>query len=72
VRGAAAVTDLDGLLVTRYGHGVLLDRMWELRRTATAYDAAYLALAELLSAPLITCDRRLATIPGHHAIVELM
>lgn len=49
-----------------------LDRIWELRRNVTAYDAAYLALAEALDAPLLTCDRALASAPGHRAAVELI
>jgi len=40
------------------------DRVWELRRTVTAYDACYVALAELLDAPLATLDVRLARAPG--------
>ena len=38
--------------------------MWELRGNLTAYDAAYVALAELLGAPLVTLDTRLARAPG--------
>jgi predicted nucleic acid-binding protein len=38
----------------------LLAPIWELRRNLTAYDAAYVALAEALDAPLLTCDRALA------------
>jgi predicted nucleic acid-binding protein len=51
----------------RYPHDVLLERMWELRHNFTAYDAAYIALAEALEAPLITCDRALTS--GHRAEV---
>lgn len=47
------------LALERSPHEPLLPRMWELRRNATAYDAAYLALAEALGAPLVTCDARL-------------
>jgi predicted nucleic acid-binding protein len=46
---------------------VLLPRVWDLRHNLTAYDAAYLALAEALEAPLLTRDRRIATAVGHHA-----
>ncbi len=48
-----------------------LARIWTLRQNVTAYDAVYLALAETLPAPLITCDARLAAAPGHQAAVEL-
>ena len=51
----------------RYPHDVLFDRMWELRHNFTAYDAACIALAEALEAPLITCDRALTS--GHRAEV---
>ncbi len=47
-------------------------RIWELRQNVTAYDAAYLVLAEALRAPLVTCDRALASSHGHRATVELM
>lgn len=58
-RGREAVEDLEDLKAERYPHEPLLQRIWELRDNATAYDAAYLALAELLGAPLVTCDSRL-------------
>jgi predicted nucleic acid-binding protein len=58
-RGREAVEDLEDLTAERYPHEPLLRRIWELRDNATAYDAAYLALAELLEAPLVTCDGRL-------------
>jgi predicted nucleic acid-binding protein len=45
--------------------------MWELRDNLTAYDAAYVALAEALGAVLITCDSRLAQAPSHRARVEV-
>ena len=51
----------------RYPHDILLERMWELRHNFTAYDAAYIALAEGLDAPLLTCDRALMS--GHRAEV---
>jgi len=59
-RGAEAVTDLLDFPLTRYPHFVLLTRIWQLRHGLTAYDAAYLALAEALDAPLLTRDRALA------------
>lgn len=57
--------------VTRYGHALLLGRMWELRGQLTAYDACYVALAEALQIPLVTTDARLARSKGHSAEVEL-
>ena len=48
-----------------------MERIWELRENHTAYDASYIALAELIPAPLITCDARLARSTGHGAVVEL-
>jgi predicted nucleic acid-binding protein len=56
----------------RHPHWPFLDRIWELRRNLTAYDGAYIALAEALDAPLLTCDRALARAPGHHAVVDLV
>jgi predicted nucleic acid-binding protein len=58
--------------VERYTHDVLLPRIWELRDNLTAYDAAYVALAEALRATLITGDERLARAPGIRAAVELI
>jgi predicted nucleic acid-binding protein len=57
-------TDVADLAVTRYGHEPLADRIWALRDNLTAYDAAFVALAEALDVPLITCDARLANAPG--------
>jgi predicted nucleic acid-binding protein len=48
-----------------------MERIWELRHTLSAYDASYVALAELLPAPLVTCDARLARSSGHSAEIEL-
>jgi predicted nucleic acid-binding protein len=71
-RGLEALTDLTDLPINRYPHEIYLPRIWELRHNLTAYDAAYVALAEALPAPLITRDMRLASAPGHTAIIELM
>ncbi|MGH8795300.1 MAG: type II toxin-antitoxin system VapC family toxin [Stackebrandtia sp.] len=49
----------------------LSDRIWELRDNLGAYDACFLALAESLEAPLVTCDSKQASASGHHASVEV-
>lgn len=59
-----ALTHLAGFPIRRMPLPPLLDRMWELRHNITAYDAAYVALAERLEAVLVTCDARLATASG--------
>jgi predicted nucleic acid-binding protein len=71
-RAADARGDFADLAITRYEHTVVADRIWQLRHGLTAYDAAFVALAELLDAPLVTCDARLARAPGHHATIELL
>lgn len=55
--------DFRALRIERYPHGPLLTRIWALRENVTAYDATYVALAEALNAPLVTRDRRLASVP---------
>ena len=71
-RADRALDDLTRLPVVRYPEEVLLPRVWSLRQWATACDAAYLALAEALDAVLLTSDRRIAEIPGHEAVVEVV
>ena len=70
-RGREALMDLADFPVHRYPHDVLLPRIWELRHNVTAYDAAYVALAETLAAPLVTCDARLGSAPRHAAKIEV-
>ncbi len=70
-RGAEALEDLDNVAFVRYPHSPLMERIWELKDNLTAYDAAYVALAEALDAPLITLDARLAQAPGVRASVEV-
>ena len=53
----------------RYAHTPLLGRMWELRHNFTAYDAAYIALAEATNSVLYTSDEKLSK--GHRARVVL-
>lgn len=71
-RAQEALADLAILGIVRYPHDPSLPRIWELRHNVTAYDAAYVALAEELSAPLLTRDQRLATASGHGAVIELI
>jgi predicted nucleic acid-binding protein len=70
-RAADARADFGDLALVRYSHAGLSDRIWELRRNLTAYDAAFVTLAEELEVPLITCDAALIGAPGHTAQVEL-
>jgi predicted nucleic acid-binding protein len=67
--GLLAVRTLAELPVARYPVKQLLERIFELRDNLTAYDAAYIALAEALDIPLVTTDRGLARSPGHAARV---
>jgi predicted nucleic acid-binding protein len=70
-RADQAIEDLLDLRITRYLHFVLLPRIWQLRNNFSAYDAAYVALAERLGARLLTRDARLASTSGHTAPIEL-
>jgi predicted nucleic acid-binding protein len=70
-RGHQALADYADLPLDRYAHHLFLDRIWELRHSLTAYDAAYVALAEALAAPLVTRDAALARV-GHRARVEVL
>jgi predicted nucleic acid-binding protein len=71
-RLAEAIADLTAFDLLRHPHVDLLGRAWELRNNTTAYDAVYLALAEALDAPLVTCDGPLGAVPGHGAQVEVI
>jgi predicted nucleic acid-binding protein len=74
-RGAEAVSDLLDLPVQRYAHEPLVPRIWELRENFSAYDSAYLALAEVVAqagAPLLTADARLARAASAHTDVEIV
>lgn len=71
-RSEAAVRLFEALPIHYYPHRPLLTRMWRLRANCTAYDAAYVALAEGLRAVLLTCDARLGRSPGLRAAVEVL
>jgi predicted nucleic acid-binding protein len=71
-RARQALEDLADLPIERYPHEMLLPRIWTLRENLTAYDAAYVALAEILGATLLTRDGRISRVSGHSARVEVV
>ena len=71
-RAEEVLVDLYDLRLDRYPHTELVSRIWELRDSLTAHDAAYVALAEALEATLVTRDARLARTAGHRARIELV
>lgn len=70
-RGEEALHDMLALRITRYPHDIFLVRIWQHRQNLSAYDAAYVVLAEDLGASLITCDKRLSSASAHSARVEV-
>lgn len=70
-RGREALEVLTVFPITRYAHEPLLGRIWQLRERLTAYDAAYVALAEALGVTLLTRDQKLARATGTRAKIEL-
>jgi len=66
-RADQALQDLRVFPARSWPHEALLGRVWELRHNLTAYDAAYVALAELVGATLVTGDARLVTAVRAHA-----
>jgi len=71
-RAEEALADLSDLDLRRHPHVDLLARVWELRDNLTSYDAVYVALAEAIASPLVTCDGPLGTAPGHTARIEVV
>jgi len=71
-RAAFAIADLIELDLERVPHTALLRRIWEMNENVTPYDAAYVALAERLSAPLVTADTRLSRSAGTRCAIELL
>lgn len=66
-----ALTHLFNLNISRWDTEPLAERIWSLRHQFTSYDASYLALAEILNAPLYTCNTKLDT-DGHTATVSVV
>ena len=71
-RAAEALAMLGAADIHRHPHTPLLGLIWDRRDTLTPYDAAYVALATVLRAPLVTTDRKLAAAPGLPCTVELI
>lgn len=71
-RASACIEILIDLPINRQPHRPFVSRIWQLRHSLTAYDAAYVALAEGLRAPLFTRDRKIAAASGHKARIELI
>lgn len=70
--GWAALDGWRRLGMTRYAVHTLLDRVWELRDNLSAYDASYVALAELLGCSLLTADGRMGRAPGVRCPVTIV
>jgi len=71
-RAEEAIADLTDFDLHRHPHLDLLGRVWKLRDNLTAYDAVYVALAEAIDAPMVTCDGPLAKASGYRARVEVI
>ncbi|MGH3932370.1 MAG: type II toxin-antitoxin system VapC family toxin [Pseudonocardiaceae bacterium] len=67
-----ALRHLASFPIRRIPLAPLLDRMWQLRDNITAYDAAYVALAERLDCSLITCDVKMTEAPGPRCTFDLI
>ena len=70
--GHRALWTWQRLGVMRYPISGLLERMWELRESVTAYDASYVAVAEGLDCTLVTADRRLSRATGLRCPVSVV
>jgi predicted nucleic acid-binding protein len=60
------------MAVTRHSTFAFFDRIWELRDNLTAYDAAYVALAEIIDCPLVTADARISRAPGLRCAITVL
>jgi predicted nucleic acid-binding protein len=71
-RAGLALADLASMPLARASHRALVARIWDLRADLTPYDAAYVALAELLDSVLVSADRRLGRASGIECVVEVL
>jgi predicted nucleic acid-binding protein len=71
-RAREALDIFESFTIERFSHRTLSPRIWALRDSLTAYDAAYFALAEMLDAPLWTRDEKLRSAPGGRTRVEVV
>jgi predicted nucleic acid-binding protein len=71
-RFATAVQDLEDLDLDRYPTLPLMRRAYELRANVSSYDAAYVALAEVLACEVLTADRKLSNAPGPRCRIRLL
>lgn len=71
-RAIRALAVLDQSDIRRHAHTPLLDAVWSLRDSVSAYDAAYVALAAALDVPLVTTDRKLGAVSGMPCAVEVL
>src|SRR5262245_16873850 len=71
-RAQQAIDDLTSLPLTRLSHRPLLPRIWELHHNIAGYDAAYIASAEILQAPFVTADAKLARATGPRCDFEIV
>ncbi|MEW2384441.1 type II toxin-antitoxin system VapC family toxin [Micromonospora sp. NPDC047707] len=71
-RAQEAIETLPSLVIDEVSTSMLLDRVWQLRGNLSAYDAAYVAVAELMTCPLVTGDGRLAKASGVRCEIQLI
>ena len=71
-RAMTAINHWLQLDVARYPHEPFIATIWQYRNNITAYDAAYVALAKVLKATLVTCDNALAEITGLDKSIEVI
>lgn len=71
-RASSAIRDLAATPIRRVAHRQLIRRVWNLRDNLSAYDASYVAVAEIFGLLLVTSDAGLARAPGPRCTIELV